>query len=152
MRLLLAAVGRAKAGPERMLYEQYSRRLAWPLTVREVEEKRPLPPEELKAREAELLLAAVPKAAVVVALDERGRTLSSPTFAEQIRTWRDAGVSDVAFLIGGADGHGEAVRSRADLLLSLGAMTWPHMLVRALLAEQLYRAQAILSGHPYHRG
>lgn len=151
MRLLLVAVGRAKAGPERALYEQYARRLTWPFALREVEEKRPLPAEDLKAREAELLLAAVPKGAVVVALDERGRTLSSPAFAEQLRTWRDSGRAEAAFLIGGADGHGEAVRRRADLLLSLGAMTWPHMLVRGMLAEQLYRAQAILAGHPYHR-
>lgn len=151
MRILLAAVGRAKAGPERALFEHYAGRLTWPLTLREVEEKRPLAVAERMAREADLLLAAVPAGAVVVALDERGRQLSSPDLAARIAGWRDAGQADLAFLIGGADGHGEAVRRRADLLLGFGAMTWPHMLVRGMLAEQLYRAQSILAGHPYHR-
>ena len=151
MRVLLAAVGKAKAGPEFDLFHQYLRRLTPPLTLREVEEKRPLAGPQLKAREAELLLACVPEGAVVVALDERGRDLGSEAFAERFRQWRDDGTGDLAFLIGGADGHGDAVRARAELLLSFGKMTWPHMLVRALLAEQLWRTQAILSGHPYHR-
>lgn len=151
MRLLIAAVGKARAGPELELFRQYCRRLSPPPALREVEEKRPLSGPQLKTREAELLLGAVPAGAVVVALDERGRDLGSEDFAARIGSWRDGGTQDLAFLIGGADGHGEAVRDRADLLLCLGRMTWPHMLVRALLAEQLWRAQAILSGHPYHR-
>ena len=151
MRLLIAAVGKAKPGPEQDLFRQYLRRLTPPPSLREVEDKRPLPPAQMKAREAELLLGAVPPGAMVVALDERGRDLGSVEFAERLGQWRDAGIGDVAFLIGGADGHGEAVRSRADLLLCLGRLTWPHMLVRALVAEQLWRAQAILAGHPYHR-
>ncbi|MBC7905588.1 MAG: 23S rRNA (pseudouridine(1915)-N(3))-methyltransferase RlmH [Rhodospirillaceae bacterium] len=151
MRIWLAAVGRAKPGPELELFTQYARRLTPPLTLKEVEEKRPLPVLERKQREAELLLGAIPANATVVALDERGKSLGSEVFAERMGRWRDDGVGDVAFLIGGADGHGDAVRSRADLLLGLGAMTWPHMLVRAMVAEQLWRAQAILSGHPYHR-
>ncbi|MBC7950994.1 MAG: 23S rRNA (pseudouridine(1915)-N(3))-methyltransferase RlmH [Rhodospirillaceae bacterium] len=151
MRIWLAAIGRAKPGPELDLFTQYARRLTPPLTLKEVEEKRPLPVLERKQREAELLLAAIPAGATVVALDERGKSLGSEVFAERMGRWRDDGVGDVAFLIGGADGHGDAVRTRADLLLGLGAMTWPHMLVRAMVAEQLWRAQAILSGHPYHR-
>jgi 23S rRNA (pseudouridine1915-N3)-methyltransferase len=151
MRLWLAAVGRAKPGPEQDLFRAYAARLNPPLQLREVEEKRPLPVPERKAREAELLLAAIPPGALVVALDERGRALPSVAFAEQLGRWRDQGTGDVALLIGGADGHGEAVRSRAALVLALGPMTWPHMLVRALVAEQLWRAQAILAGHPYHR-
>jgi 23S rRNA (pseudouridine1915-N3)-methyltransferase len=151
MRILLAAIGRAKAGPEQDLYRQYVRRLTPPPVLREVEEKRPLASAQMKAREAELLLGCVPEGAVVVALDERGRELTSPDFAARLGDWRDGGTGDVAFLIGGADGHGDAVRDRADLLLSLGRMTWPHMLVRALLAEQLWRAHSILIGHPYHR-
>ncbi|MGE5476472.1 MAG: 23S rRNA (pseudouridine(1915)-N(3))-methyltransferase RlmH [Bacteroidales bacterium] len=151
MKLWLAAVGRAKPGPEQDLFLQYARRLTPPLNLREVEEKRPLPVPERKTREADLLLAAIPQGAVVVALDERGKSIGSEAFAERLGRWRDDGVADVAFLIGGADGHGDAVRARADLLLSFGAMTWPHMLVRAMAAEQLWRAQAILSGHPYHR-
>jgi 23S rRNA (pseudouridine1915-N3)-methyltransferase len=151
MRLWLAAVGRWRAGPARDLYEEYVGRLSWPLTLREVEVKKRLPPDELKRQEAELLLAAIPQGAIVVALDERGKALDSAGFAQKIGTWRDQGASDIAFLIGGADGHGDAVRARADLLLALGAMTWPHMLVRGMLAEQLYRSQQILAGHPYHR-
>lgn len=151
MHLWLAAVGRAKPGPELDLFQQYARRLTPPLTLREVEEKRPLPVPERKSREADLLLAAIPAGAVVVALDERGKSLASQSFADLLGRWRDDGRADVAFLIGGADGHGDAVRARADLLLSFGAMTWPHMLVRAMAAEQLWRAQAISSGHPYHR-
>lgn len=151
MRLWLAAVGRSRGGPARDLYEEYAGRLSWPLTLREVEVKKRLPPDELKRQEAELLLSAIPAGAVVVALDERGRTITSEDFAARIGGWRDRGAGDIAFLIGGADGHGDAVRTRADFLLALGAMTWPHMLVRGMLAEQLYRAQQILAGHPYHR-
>ncbi|MEW5728423.1 MAG: 23S rRNA (pseudouridine(1915)-N(3))-methyltransferase RlmH [Pseudomonadota bacterium] len=151
MRLWLAAVGRAKAGPELDLYTQYVRRLSPPPVLKEVEEKRPLPVPERMAREGELLLGAIPPGAVVVALDERGKSMGSEAFAARMGQWRDQGVGDLAFLIGGADGHHPSVRDRAQLLLSFGAMTWPHMLVRAMLAEQLWRAQAILSGHPYHR-
>jgi 23S rRNA (pseudouridine1915-N3)-methyltransferase len=152
MRILVAAVGRHKRGPLRDLEQHYAERILWPLALREVEEKRPLPAAELKEREAALLLAAVPNGATIVALDERGKSVSSADFAARIGQWRDRGVADLAFLIGGADGHGDAVRKRADLLLSLGAMTWPHLLVRGMLLEQLYRAQQILAGHPYHRG
>ena len=151
MRLWLAAVGRARGGPARDLYEDYAGRLGWPLTLREVEVKKRLPPEELKRQEAELLLAAVPAGATIVALDERGTALSSAAFAQRVGGWRDSGVADLAFLIGGADGHGEEVRRRASFLLAFGPATWPHMMVRGMLAEQLYRAQQILAGHPYHR-
>ncbi|MBP2315181.1 23S rRNA (pseudouridine(1915)-N(3))-methyltransferase RlmH [Azospirillum soli] len=151
MRLWLAAVGRARVGPARDLFEEYAGRLSWPLTLREVEVKKRLPPDEMKRQEAELLLAAIPQGSVVVALDERGKALSSEAFAAKMGAWRDQGVADIAFLIGGADGHGDAVRARADLLLALGPMTWPHMLVRGMLTEQIYRAQQILAGHPYHR-
>ncbi len=151
MRVVIAAVGRARAGPARDLFEHYVGRINWPITLREVEERRSLPLERLRAREAELLLAALPKGAPIVALDERGKALSSPEFAERIGRWRDDGVADLAFVIGGADGLDEGLRRRADLVLGLGRMTWPHLLVRALIAEQLYRAQQILAGHPYHR-
>lgn len=151
MRFILAGVGRARNGPERTLYEHYAGRLRPPPLLREVEERRPLPVAQRVAREGEMLLAAIPDGAAVVALDERGEMLSSEAFARRLGGWRDGGVPAVAFLIGGADGHDEAVRRRADLVLSLGPMTWPHMLVRGLLAEQLFRAQSILSGHPYHR-
>jgi 23S rRNA (pseudouridine1915-N3)-methyltransferase len=154
MRIAIAAVGKWKAGPERALFEEYRKRLKWPLTLKEVEERRPLPAPELKAREAELLLAVIPakpSAPLLVGLDERGKTFSSEALANQISSWQQRGDGSVAFIIGGADGLDDSIRKRAGLLLSLGAMTWPHMLVRVMLIEQLYRAQQILAGHPYHR-
>lgn len=151
MTFVIAAVGRAKKGPERALFEHYTARLKTPLILKEVEEKRPLPTPERMSREGEMLLACVPDGARVVALDERGKGIGSRAFAGILGGWRDDGIADVAFLIGGADGHSDAVRARADLLLGFGAMTWPHMLVRGMLAEQIYRAQCILDGHPYHR-
>lgn len=150
MRILIAAVGRARAGPHLELQRLYAERLTWPLDIREVEERRKLSAPERKTREGELLLAALPDRALVVALDERGKNVSSADFAKLIAKWQSAAPT-IAFLIGGADGHGEPVRARADYLLALGAMTWPHLLVRAMLCEQLYRAQQILAGHPYHR-
>jgi len=155
MHILIAAVGRARSGPEQALFETYRQRLAWPLTLKEVEERRKLPPKQLMVREGELLLAALPKrhpGLVVVVLDPRGTALSSEALARKLGGWRDGGIDEIAFLIGGADGHGPAVGERAGFTLSLGSMTWPHLLVRAMLAEQLYRAQQILAGHPYHRG
>ncbi len=151
MKLLIAAIGRAARGPERDLYEHYAARIRWPLVLRELEEKRKLPPAQMIQRESELLLAAVPAKAALVALDRRGKVLDSEAFAARLARWRDDSVSDVAFLIGGADGHPESLLKRAALVLSFGAMTWPHLLARAMLAEQLYRAQQLLAGHPYHR-
>ena len=153
--MTVAAVGRAKAGPARALFEQYAARLArgplGPLTLKEVEAKGAWPPAELRRREAELLLAAVPAGAPIVALDERGQALTSAEFAGRLGRWRDAGTAELAFLIGGAEGLDERVRSAAEMVFSLGPPTWPHLLVRALLAEQLFRAASLLTGHPYHR-
>jgi 23S rRNA (pseudouridine1915-N3)-methyltransferase len=122
-----------------------------PPAITELDEKRKLPPAQLKAREAELILGAVPAGARLIALDERGQSWSSRELADRLGRWRDQGVPALAFAIGGADGLGQAVLDRADTVLSLGAMTWPHLLARSLLLEQLYRAQQILAGHPYHR-
>jgi 23S rRNA (pseudouridine1915-N3)-methyltransferase len=152
VKLTIAAIGRAGRGPERDLYEHYAGRIRWPLALRELEEKRKLSAAEMIKREGELLLAAVPAKAMLVALDRRGKVLDSEAFTARLRCWRDDSVSDVAFLIGGADGHGEAVLKQASLMVSFGAMTWPHLLARAMLAEQIYRAQQLLAGHPYHRG
>lgn len=151
MNITLAAVGRSRPSPERTLFDHYRQRLSWHFDLREVEEKRPLPVAERIAREAGLLRACLPKNAVMVALDERGKQMGSVAFADYLGGLRDLGRHDIAFVIGGADGHADAIRGSAELLLSLGTMTWPHMLVRGLLAEQLFRAEAILSGHPYHR-
>jgi 23S rRNA (pseudouridine1915-N3)-methyltransferase len=122
-----------------------------PVSLVEVEEKRRLTGAELKQREAALILAALPADARLVALDERGATWTSRQFADRLAGWRDGGAGVLAFAIGGADGLGQAVIERADAVLSLGQMTWPHLLARSLLLEQLYRTQQILAGHPYHR-
>lgn len=151
--LHLLAVGRARKGPETAQFESYARRLRPPLALREVEVRRATASAERIRQEGRLLLDAIPARAHVVVLDGAGRALSSEALAAHVGRVRDHdGGTPIAFLIGGADGHDDAVRARADLLLSLGPMTWPHMLVRVMLAEQLYRAQSILSGHPYHRG
>jgi 23S rRNA (pseudouridine1915-N3)-methyltransferase len=129
----------------------YAKRIVPPATILELDEKRPLPPALLKAREAELVLAALPAGARLVALDPGGAAWSSRELADRLSAWADRGIGAVAFAIGGAEGLGAAVLERADAVLSLGAMTWPHLLVRSMLLEQLYRAQQILAGHPYHR-
>ncbi len=151
MHTLIVAVGRWKKGPERALYDAYVRRLRPAPELIEVEEKRKLPTPARIAAEGALQLAKIPADSFVIALDGRGRTLSSEDFAARLGALRDDGMPAVTFTIGGADGLAAAVLARADLVLSLGAMTWPHLLVRTLLAEQLYRAEAILAGHPYHR-
>jgi 23S rRNA (pseudouridine1915-N3)-methyltransferase len=151
MRLTIAAVGRLKAGAEKTLYEAYAKRITWPLVLREVEERRNLSVAERMAREGDLLRAACPAGATLVALDRRGKVLDSAGFARWIGQRRDAGIGDLAFLIGGADGHSDELLKRCALVLSFGPMTFPHMLARVLLAEQLYRAQQIQAGHPYHR-
>jgi 23S rRNA (pseudouridine1915-N3)-methyltransferase len=129
----------------------YARRITSPLTIVELEERRRLPAAALKAREAQLILGALPPGALLVALDERGATWSSRALADRIAAWRDRGVPELSFAIGGADGLDSAILDQAHSTLSLGAMTWPHLLVRGMLLEQLYRAQQILAGHPYHR-
>ncbi len=152
MRLSLIAVGRLRKGPEKALVDLYLTRLPWSVTTREIVEDRTRDSKERIRRESDALLAAVPDGAKLIALDQQGRTLSSEDLAAQLGAWRDGGERDVAFLIGGAAGIDQRVRARADLVLSLGRMTWPHLLVRVLLAEQLYRAHSIQTGHPYHRG
>ncbi|MEJ1160334.1 23S rRNA (pseudouridine(1915)-N(3))-methyltransferase RlmH [Prosthecomicrobium sp. N25] len=159
MRLRIAAVGRLKAGPERGLLDRYMDRAAKSgrvlglsrLDLVEIPEGRSARAEDRRAEEAAALLAQVPDGAALVALDETGRMLSSADFAAFLAARRDQGTADLVLAIGGPDGHGPALRARADLLLAFGAMTWPHQLVRLMLAEQIYRAITILSGHPYHR-
>ncbi|WP_312529572.1 23S rRNA (pseudouridine(1915)-N(3))-methyltransferase RlmH [Paracoccus sp. (in: a-proteobacteria)] len=154
MRLVLAAVGRLRKGPEAELVSDYLARFSKtgralgfpPVTLIEVEDKR----GGGMAAEAELLLRAIPDGAALVILDERGQKLTSPEFAERLGSWRDQ-ARDVCFIIGGADGIDPALRARADLAISFGQMVWPHMLVRVMLSEQLYRAATILAGSPYHR-
>lgn len=152
LRFTVIAVGKKGAGPLADLQHFYSERITWPLAIREVEEKRPSPTAaERQQREGSLLLQAVPKGAIVVALDGKGTQFTSEEFSQRIVKWRDSGVAELVFLIGGADGLHETVRAKSNYILSLGAMTWPHLLARGMLLEQIYRAQQILAGHPYHR-
>ena len=111
-----------------------------------------MPPAALPDAEAELILKALPAGARLVALDSRGTLWNSRQFADRLAGWRDGGTPALAFAIGGAEGLGQPVIGRSDAVLSLGPLTWPHLLVRGMLLEQLYRAQQILAGHPYHRG
>ncbi|NPD65522.1 23S rRNA (pseudouridine(1915)-N(3))-methyltransferase RlmH [Lichenicola cladoniae] len=145
----LIAVGRLKDGPERALLERYQQRLNPKLEMIEVAEGRGAP-VEIKRREAQALLACLPTNALVVALDEGGERPDSVMFSQRLETWLGS-ARPLCFLIGGAEGLDATVMARSDTSLSLGPMTWPHMLVRGLLAEQLYRARAISTGHPYHR-
>ena len=138
MQLHVIARGKIGRSPEADLYERYIKRLAWPHKLTELPDVGgTLPPPQKPGRE--------------VLLDEHGEQLTSEQFAALLGKWRDEGVRETRFLIGAADGHGQAARANADLLLGFGAMTWPHMLARAMLAEQLWRATSILAGHPYHR-
>ncbi len=159
MKLILAAAGRLKSGPDRDLATRYLERaqaasrtagltgVEW----REIDESRARRPEDRKAEESVALLALAPKGARLIALDERGRSLTSPAFAADIATARDDGESGYVLIIGGADGLDEDIRRQAAMTLCFGAMTWPHQLVRIMALEQIYRAITILTGHPYHR-
>ncbi|MEO8546779.1 MAG: 23S rRNA (pseudouridine(1915)-N(3))-methyltransferase RlmH [Sphingomicrobium sp.] len=137
--MLLHIVARGKIGrsPEADLVERYLKRIAWPTKVTELGERSPVP--------------AAPANSITIALDERGQALSSFELGQKLESWRDGGKREARFLIGGADGHDDAGRASADLMLSFGPATWPHLLVRAMLAEQLFRATSILANHPYHR-
>lgn len=158
MRILVAAVGRLKAGPERDLVARYVERLGAagrslalaPVELIEIDESRARRAEDRKSEEATALLRLV-SGSVLVVLDEKGRDDSSEGLARRIAGWRDNGAASLALVIGGADGLDETVRAAADLTLSFGKLTIPHQLVRVLVVEQLYRVATILSGHPYHR-
>jgi 23S rRNA (pseudouridine1915-N3)-methyltransferase len=138
--VLLHIVARGKIGrsPEADLVERYMKRITWPTKISELPDKGGKMPEAAAGT-------------VLIALDERGEALSSMQVAKKLERWRDDGKREARFLIGAADGHGETERSHAELLLSFGPATWPHLLVRAMLAEQLFRATSILANHPYHR-
>ncbi|KAJ57424.1 50S rRNA methyltransferase [Actibacterium mucosum KCTC 23349] len=155
MRVKICAVGRMRSGPEKLLFDDYADRFSktgralslGPLTVTEVEDKK----NRGQQAEADLLRNAIPKGALICAMDERGKTRTSPQFAQDLARWRDNGTADLALVIGGADGLTPGFRAEANTALSFGTMVWPHMLARVMLAEQLYRAASILAGAPYHR-
>lgn len=143
------AIGRSRDGPEAELFARYSQRIRPALALTEIPEGKGAP-AEIKRREGEALLAALPAHAFVVALDQDGEMLDSATLAARLEGWLSL-ARPLRFLIGGAEGLDRPVLTRADFTLSVGRMTWPHLLVRAMLAEQLYRARCIAAGHPYHR-
>lgn len=155
MRVHICAVGRLRTGPEKALIDDYHTRFdrtgralsLGPLTIHEIDDRK----GGGMAGEAALLRRALPDGALICTLDERGKLISSPEFATRIAGWRDDGRSDLAFVIGGADGIDRTLRAEADFSLSFGKMVWPHMLARVMLTEQLYRAATILAGGPYHR-
>ena len=151
MKLVILAVGKGRNSPEHDLATSYIKRLPEGGEIREIDSKLPAGPKR-QQDETRLLLQLVPDNAILVCLDPRGKDISSELLASKIGSWRDEGQQAVYFAIGGADGHDRDIHQRADLLMSFGSAIWPHMLFRAMLAEQLYRASAILSGHPYHRG
>ncbi len=138
--MLLHIVARGKIGrsPEADLFDRYLQRISWPTRLTELPERAGKMPDPVAN-------------GVTVVLDERGAALSSVELAKSLESWRDGGKREARFLIGAADGHDDNIRSSADLLLSFGPATWPHLLVRAMLAEQLFRAVSILANHPYHR-
>jgi 23S rRNA (pseudouridine1915-N3)-methyltransferase len=138
VQLHIIARGKIGRSPEAELTARYLKRITWSTKVTELPDRGGLLPDASAN-------------AVTVVLDERGKTLTSMDFAKKLEGWRDTGRREARFLIGAADGHDDAIRDKADLLLSFGPATWPHMLVRAMLAEQLFRATSILANHPYHR-
>ncbi|MCK0068300.1 23S rRNA (pseudouridine(1915)-N(3))-methyltransferase RlmH [Kordiimonas sp. 5E331] len=152
MHISIIAIGRMQRGPEQALVDEYQKRLPWKTNIIEIDMKKPAgTAAERKKREAERLLAAVPDGAALVVLDENGKNFKSREFAGKIDNWQMAGYSHIAFVIGGADGLDSSVLNRADLKIALGSLTWPHMMVRVMLSEQIYRAWSIITGHPYHR-
>jgi len=145
MRVVIVAIGKCKKNsPEAQIIAEYVKRSGWDLIIKEKDNSN-------QKDEAEFLLSNVSDGARVVVLDERGENLKSTELAAKVADWQMMGVSEVCFLIGGADGHLDATRKRADLVLSFGRMTLPHILMRVVLAEQIYRIQTIIKGHPYHR-
>ena len=152
MRVALVAVGKLKRSPLQAAFNDYITRLSWPVAIHEIAIAKGPTPAKRREMEANKQQQHPSNASVVVALDKDGRDLTSEALAAQIGDWQVSARADVAFIIGGPDGLDDALRRRADLILAFGEATWPHLLVRVMLAEQLYRAASILAGHPYHRG
>jgi 23S rRNA (pseudouridine1915-N3)-methyltransferase len=159
MRIVIAAVGRLKAGPERELADAYRKRAEATgrslglrdIEVVEIRESRAQDAERRRTEESIAIASIIPERAILVVLDERGENLDSAALAALLQRWRAEDRPAVYFVIGGADGLAQTLRERAKLKLAFGAATWPHQLVRVMMLEQLYRAATILAGHPYHR-
>lgn len=152
MQITVLAIGKLKKQtPEDILIQEYIKKTQWTICIKELEEKKALTGNSLKEAESKLLFESIPKGAKIVVLDETGKTPSSREFAKLLHHWEESGFSNIAFLIGGANGHADFLKQKADYKLSFGRMTLPHMLARVVLTEQIYRAKSIIDGHPYHR-
>lgn len=151
MKFVLLCVGALKASPEKELLSQYQVRLSWPLEIQEIVCRKHGSANQVKDWEGDLLLQALGPGVTAIGLDEGGSSITSVEFAHILKAYQDEGAKSLAFIIGGADGLSEPVKNRCQRLISFGRMTWPHLLARGMLIEQLYRAQQILMGHPYHR-
>ncbi len=145
MKITIVAIGKCKKNsPEAAIIEEYIKRSNWQISIKEKDNSN-------QKDEAEFLISSIPNGAKIIVLDERGENIKSTELANKISNWQINGISEICFLIGGADGHLSTTRDKADLILSFGKLTLPHMLMRAVLSEQIYRIQTIISGHPYHR-
>ena len=151
MKIHIIAVGRAPNSPEQELVKRYQKRMQRPFLIHEVVAKKSAQGSLLKQAEAKLLASAIPNGGTLIALDEDGEIIDSHGFAKHIEHCQNRGIPHISFLVGGADGLCSSLKKKADITWSFGRLTWPHMLVRAMLCEQLYRAQQICVGHPYHR-
>lgn len=145
MKVTIVAIGKCKKNsPEAMIIEEYVKRSGWDIVIKEKD-------NSVQEEEARFLQSSIPSGAKVIVLDERGENMKSTDLAKKVENWQINGCSELCFLIGGADGHLQSTRNKADLLLSFGKLTLPHMLMRAVLSEQIYRMQTIIQHHPYHR-
>ncbi len=145
MKAIIAAIGKCKKNsPEAQLIAEYAKRSGWEIAIKEKD-------NATQEEEAKFLQSMIPHGAKVIVLDERGENIKSLELAKRIENWQLNGCSELCFLIGGADGHLQSTRDQADLILSFGKLTLPHMLMRVVLSEQIYRVQTIINGHPYHR-
>ncbi len=145
MKVTIAAIGKCKKNsPEAMIIEEYLKRSGWDIVIKEKD-------NATQEEEARFLQSSIPHGAKVIVLDERGENIKSVELAKKIENWQINGCSELCFLIGGADGHLQSTRDKANLILSFGKLTLPHMLMRAVLSEQIYRMQTIIQHHPYHR-
>lgn len=145
MKVTITAIGKCKKNsPEAMIIEEYVKRSGWDIVIKEKD-------NSTQEDEARFLQSSIPHGAKVIVLDERGENMKSIDLAKKVENWQINGCSELCFLIGGADGHLQSTRDKADLLLSFGKLTLPHMLMRAVLSEQIYRIQTIIQHHPYHR-
>ena len=159
MKIVVASIGRLKQGPERELAERYrerfediGRKLGFRgLAIHEILESRARDTATRISEEAAAIAAAIPEKSVLVALDEHGKSIDSASFARHLGDWRDEGIANTIFAIGGADGLSPDLQRKAKIRIAFGSATWPHQMVRVMLLEQIYRAATILAGHPYHR-